>query len=80
MLETIFILVLVLILGFGLGFIFAKKSPIWSGSKSVGVLRVDTSDPDGPYMFLELHTGIGEVMGRKQVTLDVSTQNYISRK
>lgn len=75
----VLILILVLMLGFALGFIFARKSPIWSGSKSVGVLRVDTSDPDGPYMFLELHTGVEEVMGRKQVTLDVSTQNYISR-
>ena len=80
MFETILMLALVLILGFGLGFIFARKSPIWSGSKTVGVLRVDTSDPDGPYMFLELHTGVSEVMGRKQVTLDVSTKNYISRK
>ena len=75
----ILILILVLMLGFALGFIFARKSPIRSNSKTIGVLRVDTSDPDGPYLFLELHTGVEAVMGRKQVMLDVSTQNYISR-
>lgn len=48
--------------------------------KPVGVLRVDTSDPDGPYLFLELHTGVGDVMEQKQVTLEVSTQNYISHE
>lgn len=45
----------------------------------VGTLRVDTSDPDGPYLFLELHTPVSEVMKQKQVTLDVSTENYISQ-
>ena len=45
----------------------------------VGTLRVDTSDPDGPYLFLELHTPVSEVMKQKQVTLDVNTQSYISQ-
>lgn len=48
--------------------------------KSVGTLRIDTSDPDGPYLFLELHTPISEVMRHKQVTMNVSTENYISQK
>lgn len=47
--------------------------------KPVGTLRVDTSDPDGPYLFLELHTPVSEVMKQKQVTLDVNTQSYISQ-
>lgn len=80
MLETILMLVLVLMLGFGIGFIFGCRSPIWSKENSVGTLRIDTSDPDGPYLFLELHTGVGEVMRHKQVTMDVSTENYISQK
>lgn len=45
-----------------------------------GTLRIDTSDPDGPYLFLELHTPISEVMRHKQVTMNVSTENYISQK
>lgn len=47
--------------------------------KPVGTLRVDTSDPDGPYLFLELHTPVNEVMQQKQVTLDVNTKSYISQ-
>lgn len=46
---------------------------------TAGTLRVDTSDPDGPYLFLELHTPVSEVMKQKQVTLDVNTESYISQ-
>lgn len=80
MLETILMLALVLMLGFGIGFIFGRRSPIWNKESLVGTLRVDTSDPDGPYLFLELHTPISEVMRHKQVTMDVSTESYISQK
>ena len=45
----------------------------------VGVLRIETSDPDGPYMFLELHTSISELIKREDVRLHVDTTNYISR-
>ena len=47
---------------------------------NVGILRIDTSDPDGPYMFLELEVGVEEVMSKKHVSLEVSTENYISRR
>lgn len=46
---------------------------------TAGTLRVDTSDPDGPYLFLELNTPVSEVMKQKQVTLDVNTKSYISQ-
>lgn len=47
---------------------------------NVGTLRIDTSDPDGPYMFLELEVGVEEVISKKHVSLEVSTENYISRR
>lgn len=72
----ILIFVLGLVLGLVLAFVYRKIRK----TESIGVLRVDTSDPDGPYLFLELHTGIGEVMRRKRVILDVQTENYISRR
>lgn len=72
----ILIFVLGLVLGLVLAFVYRKIRK----TESIGVLRVDTSDPDGPYLFLELHTGVGEVMRRKQVMLDVQTENYISRR
>lgn len=58
-------------------------SLIWSRrqrGKSVGALKIDTSDPDGPYMFLELHVPLNDVMDKKRVTLDVNVTNYISQK
>lgn len=48
--------------------------------KPVGVLRIDASDPDGPYMFLELSEDISTVMDAEQVTLKVDIRDYISQK
>lgn len=48
--------------------------------KPVGVLRIDASDPDGPYMFLELSEDISTVMDAEQVTLKIDTRGYISQK
>ena len=49
--------------------------------RSVGTLRVDRSDPDdGPYMFLELSKGVGDISNKKYVVLKVDTKNYISQK
>ena len=48
--------------------------------KPVGVLRIDTSDPDGPYMFLELSEDISTILNAEQVTFKVDTRSYISQK
>lgn len=49
--------------------------------KPVGTLRIDTSDHDeAPYLFLELSESVVKIYDKKQVTFDVNTQNYISRK
>ena len=46
-----------------------------------GNLRIDRSDPEGPYMFLELSVpGISIVEKKKYVVLDIVAENYISRK
>lgn len=70
--------VLALIIGFVVGFIFSLfvwylRVPI------VGVLRVDQSDPDGPYLFAELKEGASEVSKRKYATFVVNPKSYISR-
>ena len=49
-------------------------------SKQVGNLRVDTSDPDGPYLFLELTKDLDSVVKRKSVTLKVRKENFISQE
>jgi len=48
--------------------------------KSIGALRIDTSDPDGPYMFLELDKGVDTISSKKYVLLRVKLRNYIPHK
>ncbi len=70
-------LVIVFLIGMVIGCIF---SSIVRRSKSVGKLRIDTSDPDGPFMFLELSKGAGDISTKKQVLLQVDLKSYISHE
>lgn len=46
--------------------------------RSVGSLRIDTSDPDdGPYLFLELSKDVSVVYQKRYVTLKVNTKSFI---
>lgn len=46
----------------------------------IGTLRIDTSDPDGPYMFLELSKDVDTVVSKKYVILKVNRKSFISQK
>ena len=48
--------------------------------KPIGTLRVDSSDPDGPYLFLELETDPNAIKKEKYVLMKVDTRSYISQK
>lgn len=50
--------------------------------RSVGVIRIDQSDPDDrPYLFLEINQGCYEKLFRsKKVIFEVRKENYISQK
>lgn len=50
--------------------------------KPVGDLRVDTSDPDGPFLFLALNSDQSphSIMQRKTVILNVDVRDIISQK
>ena len=48
--------------------------------KQVGNLRVDTSDPDGPYLFLELTKDLDSVIKKNSVVLKVRKENFISQE
>jgi hypothetical protein len=66
------------IIGFFLGVLLSK---IVRKPKSIGVIRVDHSDPsEAPYLFLELNTGVESVINQKYVTFEVNVQNYISHE
>ena len=48
--------------------------------KPCGSLRIDQSDPDGPYIFLELNRGIKELYDKNEVVLRLNFDDYISQK
>jgi len=68
-----------LIIIFGIGVLIGcALTVIICRMRSVGSLRMDTSDPDeGPYLFLELSKDVGVVYQRKYVTLKVNTNSFI---
>lgn len=51
---------------------------IVSSYDPVGTLRVDSSVPDEPPMlFLEINRGVGDILERDLVMLEVSTESYL---
>ena len=75
MTECFIAIVVCLICGYVLGYSLGKNK-----RKPIGTLRVDSSDPDGPYLFLELETDPGVIKKEKYVLLKVDTKSYISQK
>lgn len=62
-------------------FLGISISSIIYRSYFVGNLRIDNSDPvDGPYMFLELEKGVGDISSKKHVILKVKRENFIPHK
>lgn len=43
----------------------------------VGTLRVDRSDPDGPFLFLELSKRVESVTSKKYVVMRVKSKDFI---
>lgn len=68
-------LIAIFVIGTLVGFIIAI---LVFKMRSIGFLRIDTSDPDeGPYLFLELSKDVDVAYQRKYVTLRVNTKNFI---
>lgn len=70
-------LIVGLIIGFILGLIIMAFGFV---NKIVGALRVDSSNEDGPYLFLELNKPVLRATSQKYVVLRVEACNYISQK
>ena len=70
-------LVIILAIGIAVGSIITR---IIIKPLDIGTLRIDTSDPDGPFMFLELSKDVDTVASKKYVILKVNLKNYISQK
>lgn len=70
-------LFIIFMIGVAVGAIITK---IVLSNKSVGTLKYDTSDPDGPYLFLEVTKDLDSIRLRKYITLKVDTKNYVSHE
>lgn len=70
--EVIYVVIGILI-GFIGASVIRRKHP-------VGFLRIDKSDPDGPYLFLELKKSINEIVTQKTVLLKVKREDFIQHK
>lgn len=70
--EVIYVFIGVLI-GFAVSFVVRRKHP-------VGFLRIDKSDSDGPYLFLELKKSVNEIVTQKTILLEVKREDFIPHK
>lgn len=71
---AIILLVIAFILGFLLGGYFAKSK--MDKTISGNICIDDFSDYDGPYMFLELSNGLGDILGKNYIYLGVKKKKY----
>ena len=75
------VLTLVLILVFIIGLVVGSTYARYAGKKETyRTLRIDRSDPDGPYLFLELDRNVEELSKQKHVVFNVLDKNYISQE
>lgn len=69
--------VLGIILGIFIAMVIKNKK---ANAHFAGTIRLDRSDPDSPYLFLELsQDGMNKIMHTDYVLLHVNLQNYISQ-
>lgn len=71
--------IVALVIGGVIGFMFSfvvfyLRMPI------AGVLRIELSDPDGPFLFVELTGSVHSISKEKYVTFAVNPKSYISQK
>lgn len=65
-------------IGILVGMSYAKKQML--KKYTIGDLRVDHSDEDGPFCFMELYPDCGDFMARDAVMLIVKKEDFIPRK
>lgn len=74
-------LVIILVIIFAIDIVIASIiTKIITKPLDIGTLRIDTSDPDGPFMFLELSKDVDAVASKKYIILKVNLKSYISQK
>lgn len=71
------VLIIVCVLSIAAGYLLAV---IRYDHKIDGILRVDTSDEDGPYLFVELNNRPDKLEHGRYVRFMVNKKNYISHE
>ena len=75
------LVILIAFLSFVTGFIFWEaRNRDRNYKEAVGDLRIDRSDPDGPYLFLELDKPLSSFEQDEYVVFRIKNENYISHK
>lgn len=72
--ELVLMLIAGILIGIALSMIGKRHE------RPCGCLRVDHSDPDGPYIFLELYESVERLSERKEALVEVKIQDYVSHK
>ena len=76
------LLVLACIVTALIAFVFGWKKGVmyFLKSRTIGYLRVDHSDEDGPLCFMELEPNCGDFVQRDVVILKVKHEDFLPRK
>lgn len=73
----ILIAILSFIVGYFRGCVFKESEMLSKMPKKCGTVLVETSDPDGPYLFLDLSVPIDELGSQKEVIFTVDTNGVV---
>lgn len=65
-----------LLVGIGITIIYYRRKK----EAPLGTLRIDRSDPDGPYIFIELYEDIPVLAKREEGRVLVEFKDYVSHK
>lgn len=57
--------------------IYFMVNPIKKKEQPIGDLVVELSDPDGPYLFLRLRTGVEDILQKDEVVLKVDKRGIL---
>jgi hypothetical protein len=75
---AIFLSLILILVGFFGGYIAGFGALL--KKRKIGRLRLDRSDPDGPFIFLEGDVPIEHIIRYKYIVLEVVTEDFIPQK
>ena len=65
------------IIGYLRGCVDKEREMVNKLPKKCGTVLIETSDPDGPYLFLDLSVPVGQLGTQKEVIFTVDTNGVI---